>query len=791
MKFPNPLSQLKPKQPVEKEYFISLLLDTRSVCAAAWQVGRNGTAEIAAMASVEILKDSWEDRIQATDRIISKLEETVRSTNLHKVIFGLPAVYLTETGDIQKTVRPFIKKLTTELSLEAMGFVPNFQAIVHLLKHAEGVPPSVILIGFSGPDATVSIYKVGSPVGHHQIHSEQTVQELEGVLRSHTELELLPSRVLLYGLNEAKLETIKRELLRHPWQNKVNFMHFPKIEIMPKDTASKAVSQAGASELSTSIVDLAEDVIAQDSDAAETEEPIETATEEQLPVENAEDTEEAESVSEESDSEDISEITDENQAVPEGTANVVLVDPETLGFKKQATETYRTVATPLQKHLEIKGSGVEKSEAKETTSVWSRLTKGKLLKTKQTSAHRDDEDNYENEVEEQSKFGSGRSLPFGRLLPLFVILIVILGGMLGVFYWVLPKVEVTVLAIPRIIEKSETVSIDQTVSISDVAAKVIPGRTKEEVLSGEKTIPVTGKKKVGTPAKGSVSIFNKSLTSKSLKKGQVLNSGSLQFSLASDISVASASENLVSGTVTFGKATVEITASGIGPESNLPAGTEFTFKDISSGMLVARNDQALAGGTSKDITVVSRADQDALVKALSAELLEQAKKELSSKVGGAEKLIDSTVKTSVTEKSFMQELDQETEELQGKVTVSVTGIAYSEDDGKALLQSALTSEIPSGYSILEGKTSIDVSSAQVKKDGSISVSMNGKIVALPNMQTQEMQRNLVGKSVSEAQTFLKSVSGVGGVTFTFRRSPFTNRLPSNANNISVAVAVQE
>lgn len=790
MSFPNPLSKFKSKQPIEKEFFLSLLLDTRSVCAAAWQVGRNGQAEITAMASVEIIHDTWEDRLQAADRILTKLEETVKSTNLHKVIFGLPAAYLTESGDILKTIRPHIKKITTELSLDAMGFVPNFQAIVHMLKHAEGVPPSVILIGVSGTDATVSIYKVGLPVGHHQVHTEHIVPELERVLKSHAEMELLPSRILLYGINEARLESIKRELLRHPWQNKVNFMHFPKIELMPKDTGAKAVSQAGASELSTSMVDGPDDAIVPDQETVTNEPDIATdGIAEHVPPEEPELSDASDQPESQNTDEQLEDAGD-TETVPEGTANVVMVDPETLGFKKHMTETYRTVATPLQKPQVAKGTMSESGNIEKKASVWSRLIAAKFRKsTPVPPEYEDDRDGDEGDDELQT--GIRNKFPVGRLFVLFLLLIIFLGGVLGVFYWVLPKVEVTVLAIPKMIERSETVSIDQTATNADLSGKIIPGRTKEEILSGEKTVAVTGKKKVGTPAKGTVSIFNKSLTAKSLKKGQIISSGSLQFTLATDVSVASASENLVSGTVTFGKANAEIVASTIGTESNLPSGTEFNFKDISSSLLVARNDQALSGGTSKDITVVSRADQDALVKVLSQELLDQAKQGLSSKVGGSEKLIESTIKTSVTEKSFVQELDQETSELQGKVTVTVTGIAYSEDDGKTLLQQALSSDIPTGYSLVEGRTSIDVSSATVKKDGSITVSMNGKAVALPDMDVQAMQRNLAGKSVSDAQTYLKSVSGVGGVTFTFRRSPFTNRLPSNANNISVAVAVQE
>lgn len=789
MRLPNPIPQLKPKQKVEKEYFLSLLLDVHSVCAAAWQVGRQGTADIAAVASVELLRDAWEDRLQATDRIITKLEETVGSTNLHKVIFGLPAAYLTETGDILKSIRPHIKQLTAELELEAMGFVPNFQAIVHLLKHTEGVPPSVILLGVSGPSVTVSIYKVGAAVGHHLIKADAIVTELEGVLKAHTDMELLPSRILLYGINEAKLEAMKRDLLKHPWQNKVNFMHFPKIEVLPKDTQARGVSFAGASELSTTIGETEpEDAPVA---AAEVPETVpESAAAPETPDPPAESQDE-DPVMEAGEADVAVDDTDETD-VPADAANVVMVDPEALGFQKHA-DSYRTVATPLQKKLDV-GTAVEDMEDAADEAEDADTGKGSFLgrllhrRPQVTDAAADEAEEAETALPSPP---AGRRAGVGKLLPLVVLLIVILSAVLGAFYLVLPRAEITVYAIPRVTERSDTVTIDPETTSPDASAKVIPGRLKEQVLSGEKTIPVTGKKKVGTPAKGTITIFNKSLTSKSLRKGQVVSSGSLQFTLNSDVEVASASENLVSGTVTFGKANADITASAIGTESNLPSGTEFTFKDIASNLVVARNDQALAGGTSRDITVVSRADQDNLVKALSAELVERAKQELGSNVSGAEKLIDATIKTAVTDKSFTQELDQETSELAGKVTVTVSGIAYSEDDGKSLLTSSLSADVPPGYTLMDGKTSITISSATVKKDGTITVSMQGKALAIPQLDVQTLQKNIVGKNLVAAQEYLKSVNGVGGVTFTFRRSPFTDRLPGSANNISLAVTVLE
>ena len=73
---------------------------------------------------------------------------------------------------------------------------------------------------------------------------------------------------------------------------------------------------------------------------------------------------------------------------------------------------------------------------------------------------------------------------------------------------------------------------------------------------------MTGKKKIGDPSKGTVTLYNKTTTARSLKKGTILTAKSLQFTLDTDTSVASASESI--GSITFGKISTAVTAVDIG-----------------------------------------------------------------------------------------------------------------------------------------------------------------------------------------------------------------------------------
>lgn len=789
MKLPDALSQLLGKKEEGAELYLSLILDIDHVTASAWQFSDRGLPHILATATKTVVSDSWDDRTQAADRALGEVEDAIPATSrLTKVILGLPQAYLTPNGEILKDVRVHMKKLTRVLTLEPIGFVPIQQAIIFKLKKDEGIPPSVILLHAASGMVSVSIYKVGTLVGQREVeHTKDVVHGIEAALKDFTELEVLPARMLLYNGKSEDLDALKADLLKYPWPTKVNFLHFPKIEILTHDRVVAAVSYAGASELGSAIGDI------EDGDESPTAAPspgehvvsanqYETVvTEAETPA--AEDAEETGLVASDIDPDTVvveashdthaHDVALDAEVTPDDD-NVVLVDPEELGFHKHASAA-RTPPPPVmheQNEPEDEEEEEERDEAdtgRPGIAVPAFFSQLKMPSMPHVSIPR-------------INGPVGGFMPAAAVVGFLVLLV-------GLMYVLLPHASVTVYQVAQPVVKTLSVVIDPTATVVAASEGIVPGRKQEQSVTGEKTVPVTGKKNIGDPAKGTVTIYNKSLSSRTFRKGTVITASSLQFTLNDDVSVASASESV--GSITFGKASVSVTAAQIGPKSNLASGTEFSFKDVSTSIAIARNEAALSGGTSKEVTVVTRADYDNFIKRMTTDLVDQAKKELTAKVGGNEKLIDDTIETSVTEKVFDQEIDEEATELSGKVTITVTGISYSDEDLVSLASDGLTSEIPEGYTFSAERTEARLSDMVVKKDGSITASAEIQGVALPTMDAAGIRSALAGKSLSQAETYLRSVTGVGAVGFSFRASPTKSRLPINKNNIAVTFAVQE
>lgn len=770
MKLPQIVSQLLHKNPERKDVFLSLILDVGAVHGAVWDFVEKKKPKVEFSSTEPVKEDNWVERIQSCDKVLMKLEDQLPpDVKLTNVVLGLPPVYLTKEGDIDTAIRVEIKKLTKELELNPIGFVSLPQALVHKFKVDEGVPPSLILLGLSASTMSLDLYKVGALMGQKNIKFSENdiVSNLEDTLKSFTELEVLPSRIMLYGDNSQQLESVRQQLLKHPWPTRVNFLHFPKIEILSQDDPIVATCLAGASEIATQ---MGEELAIEEASIQEDTLPKETHTVVQTPNYTA--------------------PVKGPEEVIEEESNVVEVDPESLGF----TKTAAIEATPsdIKEEEEIEEEE-EKAEEEE-------------LMTKEDEEPEDMEKmpipiSNSKKVEDITPASKGifarlpkatiRSLlvssPKKKLLFIMVpvlIFVILIGA-----YFFLPQAEVKILTLPEALVASSTVTINPAATVADASSNIIPAKKQEQSISGEKTIPVTGKKQIGDPAKGEASIYNKSLSGKSFKKGTFLTSGSLQFTLDSDVSVASASESI--GSITFGKANVSITAGSIGAQSNLPAGTEFTFKDFSSSIAIARNDKALSGGTSRDVTVVSRADYDALVASLSEELVGKAKTQLSASVGGGEKLIDSTVKTTVTEKKFTEELDQQAKELHGKITITVSGMSYSENDITALLQESIDAKVPNGYTVNKDQATVDIGTVTVKKDGTAVVSATLTEQAQPVLDISKIKSSLAGKSIDQAKELLRGMEGIAGVEFSFHRSLWKDTLPIRPQNITVTQTTQE
>jgi len=770
MKLLGILENVLPKKPeARREIYLTCVFHAASVDVAAWEMGTKNHPKVLATATRNGAIDTWEQREIACQGAIGELGQVLGGEESTKVVLGMPVVYLTPDGDIEPDIRKNLSKLLKDLALTPLGFVPTHQALIHSLKEEEGIPPNVILLELGKTSTQLYLYKIGQLTGEKTLDPQMSlVDAVEKGLTEFTEVEVLPSRMLLYGGDKVKLETSQSDLLKHPWQTRANFLHFPKIEVYTSDLILQSVSFAGASEL----------VNAGTKAVAEAEEPALSKT-----GESAADTDigEPEKLPVKSPGEAKEETLQETGDLTlEEAANVEMVEPDELGFaaNRDVLEEPELPHPPQKTDTTKPDHKIEARSVRRSSKVPALRFAIPKLPTISIPA-----------------IGSIASvfpkIFYAKTALLVPLALIVLAGFFGLLYWFVPSAAVTVYLVPKKIAETQDITIDPQSEAVNPETRTVPGKKLEKSLTGEKTIPVTGKKLVGDPARGTATIYNLSFTTRIFKKGTVLTAGSIQYTLDSDVAVASASVNLASGGSTFGKASTTITATSIGEKGNQPANTEFAVKDVSTSIAVARNDQAITGGTSREASVVTRADQDALVKVLTEELAERVKAELTGGLRLGETLIDETVKTTLIDKKFIQELNEEAGELQGSITIAATGVSYVTGDVLSFLKNLVTQQVPAGFTTLEDQTAIDIGSVGIARDGKITTVASVNALAAPQFDNAKIQSVAAGKTMNELESYLKQMSGVGGISVTFRYSPFSRRLPANRSNISVTFAVQK
>ncbi|MDP4031059.1 MAG: hypothetical protein U1C50_02370 [Patescibacteria group bacterium] len=233
------------------EHFFALNLNDEMVRAAVWTV-KTGQTRIVNLGKGE----AWDGKtkeslLKAVDQSLSVASEGV-APEPSGVIFGLPDVWVDkETINAEKKV--YLKFLCDELELKPLGFVVTDTAIIADLKIEEGAPLSAILIQLSTGEINLTLVKLGKIIGSQLVgRSGDLGADTEEGLSRFDKIDTLPARIILYN-GSSDFEEDKQQLLSFDWEDKLPFIHFPKVESLSSETTVKAVALAGGSEVAKSL----------------------------------------------------------------------------------------------------------------------------------------------------------------------------------------------------------------------------------------------------------------------------------------------------------------------------------------------------------------------------------------------------------------------------------------------------------------------------------------------------------------------------------------------------------
>lgn len=762
----------------EKEYFFALNIGPEKLTAAVWTIEQN-RLRILGMSSGKYSHE--EEIVEITDKL---LDEALGGAAIEpeKILFGVQDSWL-QDDNLKDPYLKLLRKLVKDLEVKPMAYVSTSHAIAHFLEKEENSPPTAVLAAVGEKYIRVMVLKAGRVEGSRILErGHELGLDIQNALLTFTNIEVLPSKILIYGVPTDELNKYRSELMSFTWNSKLSFLHLPRIDVVANNIEIKSISLAGAVEINPEVrYDNSADKLLTENKMTHTllekDEKESYKVEEKAPLDEIP-------------------IKLEDKPLPKEEETIKSEEDFGFGTGDVLERSPHIVETALPETIEE-----EREQKREDVHFTDNLASNEFnedieddYKRSETAYERDNKvgtssmlNNSEDITKRISKFPTAFLQPLLKGKGIFLGIVVVLGLLIAGYLFI-PKAEVIVYIEPRILEKDAQVVADPSVKEVDEAGKNIPGEVVETEISGTEMGIATGKKKIGDPAKGVVVVYNKTEASKTLPKDTVLTGpDGLKFTL--DKSVTIASQSAIEGGISFGKSKVEVTASAIGADGNLPSGSDFSITSFPVAQLSAKAEGNLSGGTSKEVTVVTDADQKKLLASLTTELKKKAKEELQGTLQD-KKVLEEAFTEEVVKKSYSKNVNDQANDFSLNLTVKLKGLAIVENDLRTIVAKLVETNVPDNFvlNIAESETRADVS--KVEDDGKVVFLARFRAKLIPKIDSDSIRDRIKAKTPQQAAEILKGYENVLGSDITIS-PPLPGplqRLPFFGKNISIQIS---
>lgn len=375
----------------------------------------------------------------------------------------------------------------------------------------------------------------------------------------------------------------------------------------------------------------------------------------------------------------------------------------------------------------------------------------------------------------------------------FTTLVILFGIIAGIAlstgaYAFLLKADIKIFVEPKIIEKDAEVIANPNQKTIDENAKIIPGQIVSVEVSGTAKDTATGKKQIGDPAKGTVVIINNTDQGQNFSAGTILTTtGGLKFKLNNTASVSATLSDATSKSTK----TVEVMAVDIGADGNITSETNLKIGNFATSQFVAKTQGNFAGGTSKDVTVVSSDDAATLLAKLSSDLKQQAQQKLQEKYPD-KKILQEALLENIVKKSYNKNINDQASEFSLNMTAGYKGTAYNDADLRTIVSKLVNTQVPEGFQLDLSETETQADVSKVEKDGKLVFLAKFKAKFMPIIKTDEIRNKVKFKTPNEAANLLKGMDNVLGseIRITPSLPGVLERLPLIAKNIRIEVGLK-
>lgn len=372
---------------------------------------------------------------------------------------------------------------------------------------------------------------------------------------------------------------------------------------------------------------------------------------------------------------------------------------------------------------------------------------------------------------------------------LITILIAIGVGIVGIilFWWFFQKAKIVVFVTPKRFEEQMQITFNSNGEFDKTSGN-IPAKIITDEVTGEKVKATSGTKLIGNKAIGNIQIANGNGTFINLASGTVLTSSS-GFKFVTN-STASVSGQILPGSP--GTANIDVTAADIGAQYNLAKGEIFSVGNYSKALVAGTSTADFSGGSSQEISAVSRDDQTNLEAELTTELSQNAKNNILAKITSDQIFVNELAGLDTKTANFDHKVGDQADSLKLSLTLNVTGIAADRAKLLEYAKDVLKDKTPGGYSLKEDQIDFKFTYAGLV-DGKYNFNVTVGANFLPDINTQEIRNLTVGKTPTVVQNYFKSIPGFdhAEVALRLKLPGLLGTLPRISKNITLEVKAEQ
>lgn len=719
----------------DKEFFLSLIINTRSFGAILFEKFDNSLHVISTKDEpIEDASFDDEEILAASDKVISFVETSLpEGASLNKTIFAVPYDWV-ESGRIKREYLAKLKKICESLDLTPIGFIISVEAIITFLKNKEGAPISSLFVEAGGGKAYVYVVKNDEIIEARRGEVEDSVpRSVEKILKRVENVEVLPSKIVLLDYEQA--EEIQQEFLSYKWSKELPFLHIPQTVVLEKGFEKEAIISGVGSQMGFAV---------------------------EMDVKAGKDNDEFVEKIKQVDSQEFGFIKDQDirfmkkeevkEDLPE-ESNII-------------TPKFDDLQNEEKEEIKINDNSQNTSSGSPFTSLLAVFKKINIPK-----------------IPNLQIFSGQRKMGIIIIPSVFIILLIIFYF---IYYSLILKADISVFTN----KKSVNEKIDLTFSSSSATSgKVINVSAINEELSGQEDANVTGIIETGEKANGEVTVYNKTEQKKTIAKGSILgSSNNLNFVTLDDVVIASAS----AFATTFPSSKVKVEASKFGTEYNLPSGTNFTFNDIASSVVFAKNDSAFSGGTKKEVKSVSQKDLDNLQAKVFDDLEKQAIEKASQNKKSGEEILPQSLSSEYLAKSFNKKKGDASSTLHFNAKLKFKLGGYQVADIEKLVRES-SGDVPDNYKYIADNSKLKLSGFTQSKNGAIKATLVADAVFSPDIKNQDLEEKIKGQGLKNAEDILRKINGVSSIKVILKNKLplFPNKLPTDIRNINLIIKSDE